>query len=42
MNYFKYLGSVVNNVNTVGEEIKERIGVWNKVFYVNKEMMCKS
>jgi hypothetical protein len=29
----------VNNGNTVGEEIKERISVGNKVFYANKKVM---
>lgn len=29
----------MNNNNTVGEEIKERISVGNKVFYANKKVM---
>jgi hypothetical protein len=29
----------VNNDNTVGEEIKERISVGSKVFYANKKVM---
>lgn len=29
----------MNNDNTVGEEIKERISVGSKVFYANKKVM---
>jgi hypothetical protein len=34
---FKYLGSVVNQNNTVVEEIKERIVAGNKAFYANQK-----
>lgn len=33
---FKYLGSVVQNKNTIEEEIKERTAAGNKVLYANK------
>ena len=29
----------MNNENTVGEEIEERLSVGNKVFYANKKVM---
>jgi len=35
---FKYLGSTVNQNNTNGEEIKERLIVGNKAFYANQKM----
>jgi len=36
---FKYLGSIVNNENTIEEKIKERIAAGNKVLYADKKMM---
>ena len=35
---FKYLGSSVNENNTIEEEIKERLIAGNKAFYENKKM----
>ena len=35
---FKYLGSTVNQNNTIEEEIKERIIAGNRVFYANQKM----
>jgi hypothetical protein len=35
---FKYLGSDVNQNNTIEEEIKERIIAGNKAFYANRKM----
>jgi len=35
---FKYLESTVNTDNTIEEEIKERIALGNKAFFVNKKM----
>jgi hypothetical protein len=35
---FKYLGSVINQDNTIEEEIKERIIAGNKAFYANRNM----
>jgi len=35
---FKYLGSTVNQNNTIEEEIKERLIAGNKVFYANQKM----
>jgi hypothetical protein len=34
---FKYLGSTVNQNNTIEEEIKERIVAANKAFYANQK-----
>lgn len=33
---FKYLGSVVNNKNTIEDKIKERTAAGNKVLQANK------
>ena len=33
---FSYLGVIVNENNTLEEEIRERIAKRNKVFYANK------
>jgi hypothetical protein len=35
---FKYLGSIVNGNNSIEEEIKERIILGNKAFYVNRAL----
>jgi hypothetical protein len=35
---FKYLGSCVNQNNTIEEEIKERIIAGNKAFYASRKM----
>jgi hypothetical protein len=35
---FKYLGSIVNQNNTIEEEIKERLIAANKAFYANQKM----
>ena len=35
---FKYLGSTVNQNNTIEEEIKERLIAGNKTFYANQKM----
>jgi len=35
---FKYLGSAVNQNNTIEEEIKERIIAGNRAFYTNQKM----
>jgi hypothetical protein len=35
---FKYLGSIVNQNNTIEEEIKERLIAGNKAFYANQKM----
>jgi hypothetical protein len=35
---FKYLRSTVNTDNTIEEEIKKRIALGNKAFFVNKKM----
>jgi len=35
---FKYLGSIINTDNTMGEEIKERIALGNEVYFANKKM----
>jgi len=35
---FKYLGSTVNTESTMEEEIKERIALGNKAFFVNKKI----
>ena len=35
---FKYLGSTVNQNNTIEEEIKERLIAGNKAFYANQKM----
>jgi hypothetical protein len=36
---FKYLGSAVNQNNTVEGEIRERIIAGNKVFYINQKLL---
>jgi hypothetical protein len=33
---FSYLGTIVNENNTLEEEIRERIAKGNKAFYANK------
>ena len=35
---FKYLGSTVNQNNTIEEEIKERLIAGNKAFHANQKM----
>ena len=35
---FKYLGSTVNQNNTIEEEIKERLIAGNKAYYANQKM----
>jgi hypothetical protein len=35
---FRYLGSVVNQNNTIEEEIKEQLIAGNKAFYANQKM----
>ena len=35
---FKYLGSTVNQNNTIEEEIKERLMAGNKGFYANQKI----
>ena len=35
---FKYLGSTVNENNSIQEEIKERITLGNKVYYTNQDL----
>jgi hypothetical protein len=36
VNHFKYLGFLVNNSNSIEDEIKERRAAGNKTYYVNK------
>ena len=36
---FKYLVSVVNQNNTIEEEIKERLIAGNQAFYANQKML---
>jgi hypothetical protein len=36
VNQFKYLDSIVNNNNSIEDEIKERIAAGNKADYANK------
>jgi hypothetical protein len=38
---FKYLGSTVNQNNTIEEEIKESITAENRVFYANQKNASK-
>jgi hypothetical protein len=38
---FKYLGSIVNQSNTIEEEIKRRIIAGNKAFYANQKNASK-
>ena len=38
---FKYLGSTVNQNNTIEEEIKERLIAGNKAFYANQKNVPK-
>ena len=38
MNSFKYLGAMVNNDNSIEEEIKGRIGAGNKAYHVHKKL----
>jgi hypothetical protein len=33
--YYKYFGSIVNEDNSIEVEIKEIIGLGNKVYYAN-------
>ena len=33
---FKYLWSIINNDNSIEEEIKERIALGNKAYFVNQ------
>jgi hypothetical protein len=35
---FKYLGAIVNEDNSIEEEVKERIAIENKAYYSNKSM----
>jgi hypothetical protein len=35
---FKYLGTIVNENNSIEEEIKERIALGNKAYYSNKRL----
>ena len=35
-NQFKYLGSIVNNNNSIEDEIEERIAEGNEAYYANK------
>jgi hypothetical protein len=35
---YKYLGSIVNGGNTIGEEIKTRIIQGNKAYYANQNL----
>jgi len=38
VNSFKYLGKMVNNNNSIEEEIKERIAAGNRAFHVHKKL----
>jgi hypothetical protein len=38
VNSFKYLGSMVNTGNSIGEEIKGRIAAGNRAFHVHKKL----
>ena len=37
VNYFKYLGTMVNIDNSIEEEIKERIAAGNRAYHVHKK-----
>ena len=39
VNSFKYLGAMVNNDNSIEEEIKERIAAGNKAYHVHKKII---
>jgi hypothetical protein len=36
---FKYLGSIINNDNSIKEEIKERIALGNKAYFANQKFL---
>ena len=36
---FKYLGSIINNDNSIEEEIKERIALGNKAYFANQKLL---
>jgi hypothetical protein len=36
---FKYLGSIINNGNSIKEEIKERIALSNKAYFANQKFL---
>jgi hypothetical protein len=36
---FKYLGSIINNDNTIEEEIKERIALGNKAYFADQKFL---
>jgi hypothetical protein len=36
---FKYLGSIIDNDNTIKEEIKERITLGNKAYFANQKFL---
>jgi hypothetical protein len=36
---FKYLGSIINNDNTIEEEVKERIALGNKAYFANQKFL---
>jgi hypothetical protein len=36
---FKYLGSIINNYNSIEEEIKERITLGNKAYFANQKFL---
>ena len=36
MTQFKYLGSILNNNNSIEDEIEERIAEGNEAYYANK------
>jgi hypothetical protein len=35
---YKYLGSIVNGDNSIGDEIKERTALGNKAYYANQKI----
>jgi hypothetical protein len=36
---FKYLGSMINNDNSIEEEIKERTALGNKAYFANQKFL---
>jgi len=34
---YKYLGSIINDINSIEEEVKERIALGIKAFYANQK-----